>query len=183
MKTRLLPLLAAAVATALLPSCALKGTCWSGGIPLRPTEERARLGAIDDFGDTSKAVVYRGLAHPTADKATYNKQVAAGGWVEIEGFKFFEKPAGVPRGNIDRVLDLYRDPDSHQAWGPKQKCAGFHPDHAIVWTGAGGRRVLQLCFGCHEWKFFGPGGMVLTDISEKAYFGPLTRSWLKSKGS
>ncbi|GAA5482630.1 hypothetical protein [Haloferula sargassicola] len=171
-----LPLLLLAALSCLLASCA---TCWSGGIPLRDIEERARTQAVVDFGNTSHAKVYRGLAHPEAAKATYDKQVAKGGWVEIEGFKFFEQPLDVPRENIDKVLALYNDPDSHQAWGPKTKCAGFHPDYAIVWTSGGTRRVLQLCYGCHEWKFFGPGGMLLTDISEKAYFGPLTRKWLK----
>ena len=165
---------------ALLASCA-GPTCWSGGIDLRPIEERARTQACIDFGNTSNAVVYRGLAHPQAQTSTYNKQVEKGGWVEIEDFKFFKEPVDVPRESIDKVLELYCQPKSHQAWGPKEKCAGFHPDYAIVWTD-GSRRVLQLCYGCHEWKFFGPGGMLLTDISEKAYFGPLTRKWLKKQG-
>lgn len=163
---------------ALLVSCA-GSTCWSGGIPLRDVETRAHQQAVVDFGNTSNAKVYRGLAHPEAQRATYDQQVAKGGWIEIEGFKFFEQPVGVPRGDIERVLDLYKDPESHQAWGPKTTCAGFHPDYAIVWTSSGTRRVLQLCYGCHEWKFFGPGGMLLTDISEQAYFGPLTREWLE----
>lgn len=178
---RFLPMLALAAAL-LLPSCALKTSCWSGGIPLRPTEQRSLTRAVEDFGDTSGAIVYRGLAHPVADKARYQRQVAAGGWVEIEEFKFFEEPLGVTRETIGKVLALYADPDAHQAWGSKETCAGFHPDYAIVWTDDGVRRVLQLCYGCHEWKFFGPGGMLLTDISEKAYYGPLTRRWLEKPG-
>lgn len=173
MKLRLVALAAAALT---LSNCA---TCWSGGIPLRDIEERARMQAVIDFGDTSNAKVYRGLAHPVAQKDTYDRQVAKGGWVEFEDFKFFEDPVDVPRESIDKVLALYGDTDSHQAWGPKTKCSGFHPDYAIVWTSGGTRRVLQLCYGCHEWKFFGPGGMLLTDISEKAYNGPLTTKWLK----
>ena len=159
-------------------SCAPK-TCWSGGIPLRDIEERARTQAVVDFGNTSDVVVYRGLAHPQAQQSLYEKQVAKGGWVEIEDFKFFEAPIDIPREHIGKVLALYSDPNSHQAWGPKTTCDGFHPDYALVWSSGGKRRVLQLCYGCHEWKFFGPGGMLLTDISEDAYFGPLTRSWLK----
>ena len=53
--------LIAALAAGLLSSCA---TCWSGGIPLRPSEEAALAQAVRDYGDTSNAVVYRGLAHP-----------------------------------------------------------------------------------------------------------------------
>ncbi|MGE9270595.1 MAG: hypothetical protein ACQKBU_07310 [Verrucomicrobiales bacterium] len=171
-------LLLLAFVAAFFSSCTT-ATCWSGGIALRDVEERARTQAVIDFGDTSNAKVYRGLAHPSAEAKLYASQVEKGGWIEIEEFKFFEEPLDVSRESIDKVLALYAEPESHQAWGPKTKCAGFHPDYAIVWSSGGSRRVLQLCYGCHEWKFFGPGGMLLTDISEKAYFGPLTRRWLK----
>ena len=59
---------------------------------------------------------------------------------------------------------------------------GTHSYHVGEPAHRGTRRVLQLCYGCHEWKFFGPGGMLLTDISEEAYFGPLTTQWLKKEG-
>lgn len=173
MRLLLLPALAV-----LLSSCGLKQTCWSGGIPLRDIEERQRGAAVSDFGDTSNLKAYRGLAHPQNDKARYEKQVAKGGWVEFEGFKFFEEPLDFPKERLDEVLEIYADPDSHQAWGPKTKCPHFHPDYALVWSSGGRQRVLQLCFGCHEWKFFGPRGMLLTDISEKAYNGRLTRKLL-----
>jgi len=172
-------LLALASLTTFLASCA-GPSCWSGGIPLRDIEERARTQAYIDFGDTSNAKVYRGLAHPQGQTSLYNKQVKKGGWIGIEDFKFFEEPLDIPRDHIEKVLALYGEPKSHQAWGPKEKCDGFHPDYVVVWSSGGTRRVLQLCYGCHEWKFFGPGGMLLTDISEKAYFGPLTRKWLKA---
>jgi hypothetical protein len=37
--------------------------------------------------------------------------------------------------------------------------------------------VLQICYGCHEWKYFGPGGTIHTDINEPAYFDSLMH-WL-----
>lgn len=162
----------------LLASCA-SPTCWSGGIDLRPTETDSLAGVTYDIGQPTDVKVYRGLAHPQGQTALYEKQVAKGGWIEVEGFKFFEDPLDVSDDTINKVLDLYRNPKSHQAWGPKEKCDGFHPDYVLVWQGHDGRRAIQLCYGCHEWKFFGPGGSFLSDISEKAYFGPLTRRWLK----
>lgn len=162
----------------MLGSCASWPGCWRGGVPLRPVEARAWQAAVADLGSGEDARVYRGLAHPQTEASRYRRQVAAGGWIEIEGFKFFRQPLAVPTATVASVLELYRQPSSHQAWGPKDTCGGFHPDYALVWPGDGRRRVLQLCYGCHEWKFFGPGGTVLTDISEEAYFGPLTRRWL-----
>lgn len=170
-----LVLLVSGLAALLLSSCA---TCWSGGIPLRPTEAGAQRGAAADLGDPAQVRVYRGLAHPNTQQALYQRQVAAGGWIEIHDFKFFEDPLDIDSATVAQVLDLYRDPASHQAWGPKSTCAGFHPDYVLVWDAGSQRKALQLCYGCHEWKFFGPGGELLTDISEQAYFGPLTRQWL-----
>lgn len=169
-----LPLLVLSALCLILASCA-GPTCWSGGIPLRDSEEAARQGALNDIGNTSNIEVYRGLAHPKAETSLYKKQVAKGGWVEIHDFKFFAKPLDISREKAEQVLAIYSKSNSHQAWGPKEKCAGFHPDYVLVWSDANGEKALQLCYGCHEWKFFGPGGMLLTDISEKAYYGKLTR--------
>ena len=154
-------------------------TCWSGGIDLRPSETDSLAGVSYDIGTPTNVKVYKGLAHPTGDTAKYEAQVAKGGWVEIHDFKFFKEPLDISDETINKVLDLYREKKSHQAWGPKEKCDGFHPDYVLVWDGHDGQRAIQLCYGCHEWKFFGPGGVFLSDISEKAYFGPLTRRWLK----
>ena len=43
-------------------------------------------------------------------------------------------------------------------------------DYALVWTKGGKQRVLQICYGCHEWKYFGPGGMIHTDIEDDTFF-------------
>lgn len=162
----------------LFASCSTP-SCWSGGIDLRPSETDSLAGAIYDIGTPTNVKVYKGLAHPTGDTAKYEKQVAKGGWIEVHDFKFFKDPLDISDDTINKVLDLYRQKKSHQAWGPKEKCDGFHPDYVLVWQGHDGQRAIQLCYGCHEWKFFGPGGKFLSDISEKAYFGPLTRKWLK----
>ncbi len=154
-------------------SCA---TCWSGGIPLRPTEVEGHRQALADFGPTDDLRIHKGLAHPVSEKRLYARQVERGGWIEVHGFKFEAEPAEFPQSTAEEVLDLYRDLDSHQAWGPKTKCAGFHPDWVLLWNQGERLRALQICYGCHEWKFFGPDGKrILSDISETAYFGPLTK--------
>ncbi len=158
---------------AVLSSCATQ-TCWRGGIPMRDTEMRAQWGAeVDILRSARNVKIYRGLAHPQAEPDRYAEQVKKGGWVEFQGFKFYAKPAVFPESTTDKVLRIYCKSDSHQALAEKTTCAGFHPDYALVWTHGGRRRVLQICYGCHEWKYFGPGGMVHTDIAEPAYFDEL----------
>lgn len=143
---------------------------------MRENEEKAQWGAEVDIlkSATAKNVtIYKGLAHPKAQRIIYAGQVKAGGWTEFKGFKFFSKPVDLPPGTADKVLKLYCKSDSHQALALKNTCPGFHPDYALVWSSGGQQRVLQICYGCHEWKYYGPGGMVHTDINEPAYFDVL----------
>lgn len=149
-------------------------TCWKGGIPMRETETHAQWGAeVDIMKSANEVKIYRGLAHPVATKSRYDNQVKKGGWVEFEGFKFFSEPAEFPDGTAWKVLEIYKKSSSHEALATKTTCDGFHPDYALVWTKAGKQRVLQICYGCHEWKYFGPGGEVHTDIEDKTYFRKL----------
>ena len=169
------------LAAVLLASCAAP-TCWKGGIPMRETEMHAQWGAeVDILRSANDVRIYRGLAHPVTETSLYARQVKKGGWVEFEGFKFHAEPAAFPAGTAGKVLDLYKRSASHEALADKSTCPGFHPDYALVWTKNGKRRVLQICYGCHEWKYFGPGGTVYTDIEDKTYFGELTRLLPKKK--
>jgi hypothetical protein len=171
----------AALSVLLFASCSTS-TCWKGGIPMRETEMHAQWGAEVDINQSANNVkIYKGLAHPIADKAVYDSQVKKGGWVEFEGFKFKAEPASFPAGTAEKVLTIYKRSSSHEALAEKTTCAGFHPDYALVWTKGGKRRVLQICNGCHEWKYFGPGGKVYTDIEDKTYFGELTKLLPKDK--
>lgn len=166
-------LLASCAAGFLLVSCSTQ-SCWKGGIPMRETETHAQWGAEVDINKSANNVkIYRGLAHPVGDKSRYEKQVKQGNWVEFEGFKFQKDPVNAPAGTADKVLDLYKRSASHEAQAVKTTCDGFHPDYALVWSKGGKQRVLQICYGCHEWKYFGPGGKVHTDIEDKTYFKQL----------
>ena len=166
----------------LLASCSTQ-SCWKGGIPMRETEMHAQWGAEVDIKKSANNVkVYRGLAHPVGDKANYERQVKKGGWVEFEGFKFHAQPVDVPADTAWKVLEIYNRSASHEAQAVKTTCDGFHPDYALVWTKGGKRRVLQICYGCHEWKYFGPGGKVHTDIEDKTYFKELLPLLPREKG-
>jgi hypothetical protein len=132
----------------------------------------------DDLAQAKKIRIYRGLAHPQREPEYYAAQLQQVPHVFWGGFAFHRTPLAVSPSLIDDVVHLYTDPTSHQALAsPKSTCAGFHPDYALVWSNARGTRVLQICYGCHEWKYLGPGGVFHSDINEPAYFQKITR-WL-----
>ncbi len=173
--------LLAAAAALLLASCSTQ-SCWKGGIPMRETELHAQWGAEVDIKNSANDVkIYRGLAHPKANKSIYERQVKKGGWVEFQDFKFHAEPARFPAGTAEKVLTIYNRSASHEALATKTTCEGFHPDYALVWSKGGKQRVLQICYGCHEWKYFGPDGSVYTDIEDKTYFRDLVKLLPKSK--
>lgn len=162
----------------LLSSC---GTCWRGGEPLRVVEKQSLRRVAQDLHAAGKLELYRGLAHPQKDAARYAKQLRTVPHVMWRDFAFYRDPLPESQTLGRRLVALYTQPESHQALAaPKTSCAGFHPDYALVWRDARGERVLQVCYGCHEWKYFGPGGVLHTDINEPAYFDELMR-WLPSR--
>jgi hypothetical protein len=159
----------------LFSSCA---TCWRGGEPLRPTELASHAAVKEDLAQAKNIRVYQGLAHPQRDPEVYAAQLQQVPHVFFGGFAFHRQPLAVSPQLIADVVNLYSDASSHQVLAsPKTTCAGFHPDYALVWSNSRGRRVLQICYGCHEWKYLGPGGVLHTDINEPAYFEKITR-WL-----
>ncbi len=161
-----------------LASCA---NCWRGGEPLRPTELASLRAASADLSQAKNIQVYHGLAHPQRDTAIYAEQLRTQPHRFYAGFAFHQRPEPVAASRVREIVDLYRNSESHQALAsPKTTCAGFHPDYALVWRDARGQRVLQICYGCHEWKYIGPGGVLHTDINEPAYFEKITR-WLPPK--
>jgi len=167
-------LLALALAS-FLPSCA--PSCWEGGIPLRSGgEAEAQALAAAEVKVAHGVTVYRGLAHPQNQKVLYAHQLKTVTHTHIHGFEFFSQPAQVDPKVVKDVLNLYVDPTSHQALSIKDLCH-FHPDYAFVWKTGSEEHVIQICYGCHEWRYFCNRGALCTDINEPAYFDKLTK-WL-----
>ncbi len=161
-----------------LSSCA---TCWRGGESLRPTEMASLKAVSADLKKAHDAKIYHGLEHPQRNAEVYQQQLRTVPNREFAGYRFNEKPEAVSPKLIHDLIALYTHADSHQALAsPKTTCAGFHPDYALVWSDAKGQRVLQICYGCHEWKYFGPGGVLHTDINEPAFYDSITQ-WLPPK--
>lgn len=158
----------------VLPSCA---SCWHGGVPLRSAgEAEAHAHAAADARAARQVTVYQGLAHPKNEKRLYAEQLKSVPHTSIHGYEFFSRPAEVSPATVKRVLSLYAEPSSHQAYSKKDVCS-FHPDYAFVWRTGAEEHVLQICYGCHEWCYYCARGVLMTDINEPAYFDKLTQ-WL-----
>ncbi|MEI7929106.1 MAG: hypothetical protein WCH40_11200 [Verrucomicrobiales bacterium] len=175
---RFFPCLVGLMAAVLLPSCTT--SCWEGGIPMRSGEVAAHRLAVADIQNAQNVVVYRGLAHPQKEKQLYAKQLRTVNHFYQHGFEFFTEPVAVPAATVKKVLNLYSDPSSHQTLSIKSLCH-YHPDYSFVWKTGDDVQILQMCYGCHEWRHFCARGVLVTDINEPAYFDKLT-VWLPKMG-
>jgi hypothetical protein len=161
-------------AMTVLPSCTT--SCWDGGIPMRSGEAEAHQQAVADIRNAQNVLVYRGLAHPKNEKRLYARQLKTVSHFYQHGYEFFTEPVPVSAETVKNILDLYSEPSSHQTLSIKSICH-YHPDYAFVWKTGDDEQILQICYGCHEWRHFCSRGVLQTDINEPAYFDKLTQ-WL-----
>ena len=151
----------------LLASC---GGC-GGNMNALPANESAALGAsaplVAQGVPNSKA--YKGLAHPRKDFLLYRRQVKTVPHVEFGDFLFHREPVAISADGLKQVAAIYTDASNHRARRQVKPCPGFHPDWVLVWQASGQPWLLQICYGCHEWKLIGPNGTLYTDISDAAY--------------
>ncbi len=125
--------------------------------------EKARAGV-------PKSTAFKGLAHPRKDPFLYRKQLKTVPHVAFGGFMFHRQPIPVSADALSQVAALYADPASHRARREIKPCPGFHPDWVLVWRDTKGEWLLQICYGCHEWKLIGPDGALYTDIADGAFW-------------
>ena len=158
---------AVALLPLLLASC---GGC-GGNSNALPANEAAALGSVSNLVATGapNATAYKGLAHPRKEFLRYRHQVKTVPHVEYGEFLFHRDPVAVPADGLKQVAGIYSDPRNHRARRQIKPCPGFHPDWVLVWKSAGQPWLLQICYGCHEWKLIGPNGTLYTDISDAAY--------------
>lgn len=117
-----------------------------------------------------KAVAYKGLAHPNKDPLVYREQLKTVPHIPYGGFMFHTQPVPASASTLTQVAQIYGNPDNHRTRREIKPCPGFHPDWVLVWRDAKGEWLLQLCYGCHEWKLIGPDGTLYTDIADAPYW-------------
>jgi hypothetical protein len=163
---RLLPAVAA-----LLPLLFASCTGCGGNRNMLPVQEAAALTSARPVVSQGlpAATAYKGLAHPRKDFLLYRRQVQSVPHIEFGDFLFHRQPVAVSASGLQQVAAIYSDSANHRERRKVKPCPGFHPDWVLVWQSGGRSWLLQICYGCHEWKLIGPNGTLYTDISDAAY--------------
>ena len=102
--------------------------------------------------------LHEGLPHQTFEAAQLEEERRTKKFHELHGHAFYDALPAVGSGDAVALTAVMADPKTYKAFSGEKKCGGFHPDFALEWNRAGGRRYEALvCFGCEEVTIHGPG--------------------------
>lgn len=112
--------------------------------------------------------LYEGLPHPMYEADSLESEKKAKPTIELHGFPFYREPLALRAGDEEKLKEVLGDARSFDSYSGEKKCGGFHPDYAVGWSVAGTPYVCLICFGCAEFRLYGPAGEAEYDISRAA---------------
>jgi len=108
--------------------------------------------------------LYEGLPHPFHEAALLAAEKAKP-TIDLHGFPFYRQSLALKSGDGEKLKAILEDADSYDPFLGEKKCGGFHPDFAVGWVVGGKQQVCLICFGCTEFKLYGPNGETRYDIA------------------
>jgi len=137
----------------------------------------------DSFAQGRNVLIYEGLPSPYTNGDLFRSELNAKQTVKMHGFYFYLPPVNLAAADKAALQSMMADGASLISWRGEKPCMAYHPDFAIDWQDAGGRRYdALLCFGCGEVKFYGPGSGLYCDMVQPAHkaFAVLLRKYNKN---
>jgi hypothetical protein len=111
---------------------------------------------------------YEGLPHQMYEPDALEAEKRAKPTIELHGFPFYRQTLALKPGDEEKVKAALGDAQSYETYSGDKKCGGFHPDYAVVWSVKGSTYACLICFGCGEFKMYGPSGEAYYDIATAA---------------
>lgn len=84
---------------------------------------------------------------------------------ERHGFYFYTETLPLKPDDAKQLKDILSDERSFKPFFGPKKCGGYHPDYSVVWPVGETVLEVQICFGCHEVKIYGPDQSLYCDIA------------------
>jgi hypothetical protein len=123
------------------------------------------------IGRADRLTLFEGLPHQYYEKDALEKEMRTKETVQLHGFPFYRETLDLKEGDSRRLKDLLGNPSSYEPYSGEKKCGGFHPDYAVEWSFEGRAYHCLICFGCYEFRVYGPQGEQFYDIRAGAYEG------------
>lgn len=116
--------------------------------------------------------VFEGLPHQYTQRNLLELEKQSKETTYQHGFYFYRQPLVLSQNDARKLTSLLTDKSSfrEKEWSNmKASCGGFHPDFAVKFQSQSELYYVQLCFGCHEMKIFGPKLNLYCKIHNDAY--------------
>ena len=132
------------VSLALLLLLPALGGCTSVGVYTRTVQAATEL------------VVHRGLPRADGVAPATATPPAANDTITLQGYAFEGAAITISPPDVERLRVVLGARSSYASFTENKKCGGFHPDYALQWSDDERRYLTLICFGCDEFKLFGP---------------------------
>ena len=152
-------------------SLALLVLCGADPAAEAGTDFRSLAPLAAAIATADRTTLFEGLPHPVWEKGGLAAELKAKKTVQTHGFPFYAEPLPLKAEDAKALTALAANPKSFQKWAGAKLCGGFHPDYLVEWAVGKEAYRMQVCFGCHEVKMFGPKAAVCVDMSDDGLHG------------
>lgn len=112
--------------------------------------------------------LYEGLPHQFYEADKLDSEKKSKPTIDIHGFPFYRETLELKAEDEKSLRAELGSEKSYAPYSGEKKCGGFHPDYAVKWSVAKKTSVCLICFGCGEFRVYGPQGEQYFDISAGA---------------
>lgn len=123
---------------------------------------------VEGIKKAKALTLYEGLPHQFHERQLLAKELKEQKTVKLHDFPFYEGAIAVKDDDAKKLLSLCSDLKTFGRYGGKKMCGGYHPDWYIEFKAGDDIYQVQICFGCHEARLFGPKNEVFSDLDNEA---------------
>ena len=105
--------------------------------------------------------VVQAASAPVVLEGVARGATASGPSKVLQGDSFYDEPLVLKEADVERLRLVLGSRSSYASFTEEKKCGGFHADFSAQWSDGERSYLTLICFGCDEFKVYGP------DISDR----------------
>lgn len=123
---------------------------------------------VEGITKAKTLTVYEGLPHQFWEREALAKELKEKKTVKLHDFPFYEGAITLKEEDAKKLCALCSELKTFGRYRGRKMCGGYHPDWCLEFKNGDDVYRVQLCFGCHEARLFGPKNEVFSDLDEDA---------------
>jgi hypothetical protein len=121
------------------------------------------------IGRAIRVTLYEGLPHQTFEADILLREIEHKKSIVLHGYPFYERPLRLLVRDVAELRRIFSDKTTYEIFHGEKLCGGFHPDYGMTWEQGGQTYTVLICFGCREFKLFGPDHDLRTNANPEVF--------------